>query len=171
MEVLENLEATRKEYWNIKPEGGQLLGLLIKISGAKRVLELGTSNGYSTLWMSLTGVEIVTMEKWEERIEEAKKNFAAAGVDVKLIEGDILENLPKVEGKFDFVFVDAKKNEHYDYLMLLKGRLNEGAVIVTDNVTNMEEPMKNYLDYLRSNFESLTIPIGGGMEVTLIEKF
>jgi len=169
--VLKELEKTSKEFWNIAPEGGKLLNLLIRISGAKRVLELGTSNGYSAIWMAETGVEVVSMEKWDERIAEAKRNFEKVGVKVELIEGNILENIPKLKGKFDFVFIDAMKKEYFDYLMELKGKLNENTVVVADNVINKKEKMKDYLDFVRNNFKSAMIPVGGGMEVSFVEKF
>lgn len=172
IEVLKELEKTKEEFWNIRSEDGQLLSLLIKISGAKRVLEIGTSNGYSAIWMATTGVEVVSMENWEERIEEAKKNFEKAGVNVTIIKGDMLENIPKLEGKFDFVFIDTKKRKYLDCLKLLKGKLTEKAVVAAHNVINKKEKLKEYLDFVKRNFESVTIPSSEeGIEVTFIEKF
>ena len=170
--VLKELEKTRDEFWNVAPEDGELLVLLIKISKAKRILELGMSNGYSSIWLASTGVEVVSMENWAERIEEAKKNFSRAGVEVKMIEGDMLENIPKLEGKFDFVFIDTKKSKYLDCFKLLKGKLTEGAVVAAHNAINKKEKLKEYLDFVRKNFDSLTIPISiEGMEVTITEKF
>lgn len=169
LSVLAELEKTQKEFWNIMPEGGKLLNVLIRISGAKRVLELGTSNGYSTIWMAETGVEVISMEKWEERAEEAKENFSRAGVKVKLIEGDIFENVPKLKGKFDFVFIDALKKDYIKYWELIQDKLENKAVIVADNVINREEEVKEYLKEIRK-YPSVTIPIGGGMEVSFFEK-
>ena len=170
--VLRELEKTQEGFWNIKHKDGELLSLLINISGAKRVLELGTSNGYSTIWMAETGAEVITMEKWQERIEEARKNFEKAGVRVQIIEGDMLENIPKLEGKFDFVFIDTKKKEYINCLKLLKGKLAEKAVVVAHNVINRKEKLQEYLDFVKANFESVTIPTSDeGIEVTLVEKF
>ncbi|MCK4590052.1 MAG: class I SAM-dependent methyltransferase [Nanoarchaeota archaeon] len=170
--VLKELEKTNKEFWNTPPEDCQLLNFLIKISKTKRVLELGMSNGYSTIWMAATGAEVVSMEKWVERIEEAKKNFEKAGVEIQIIEGDILENISKLEGKFDFVFIDAMKSQYLDYLkLLLEGKLAEGAIVAAHNVINKKEDLKEYVDYVKKNFESVTIPGDKGMEVTLVEKF
>ena len=168
--VLRELEKTSKEFWNTPPEDCRLLNLLIKISKAKRVLELGTSNGYSAIWMAETGAEVVSMEKWEERIAEARKNFEKAGVKVEIVEGDMLENIPKLKGKFDFVFIDAMKKEYLVCLkLLLKGKLTEGAVVAAHNVVNKKEELKEYTDFVKNNFESVTIPGEKGMEVTLIE--
>ncbi|MBW2963487.1 class I SAM-dependent methyltransferase, partial [Candidatus Woesearchaeota archaeon] len=134
--------------------------------------ELGTSNGYSTIWMASAGVEVVSMEVWEERIAEAKKNFEKAGVDVKIIEGDMRENIPKLEGKFDFVFIDTKKREYLNCLKLLKGKLANKAVVVAHNVINRKEKLQEYLNFVKANFESVTIPSSEeGIEVTLVEKF
>ncbi len=170
--VLRELEKTRDEFWNIVPEDGELLRLLIKISGAKRVLEFGTSNGYSAICMAATGAEVVTLENWEERIVEARKNFERAGVDVQIVEGDMLENAPKLEGKFDFVFIDTKKGKYLGCLKSLKGKLNDGAIVAAHNAVNKKEKLKEYLDYVRSNFESITLPISEeGIELSIVEKF
>jgi predicted O-methyltransferase YrrM len=84
----------------------------------------------------------------------------------------MLENIPKLEGKFDFVFIDTKKRKYLDCLKLSKGKLANKTVVVAHNVIDRKEKLQEYLNFVKDNFESVTIPINKeGMEVTLVEKF
>ena len=118
-EVLKELEKTKKEFWNIPRKTGILLNMFIKMMNAQNVLEIGTSNGYSGLWLSKalkeTGGRLTTIEFYEKRQSIAIENFKKCGVFdiIRPIEGSackIIENFSDEE-KFDFVFVDANKRE------------------------------------------------------------
>ena len=122
---------------------GKLLQLLVQISGARRVLEVGTLAGYSTIWLArglLPGGDVVTLEVDAEHARVAAENFAAAGVDdrVRLIVGAAIDSLPQLAEEtadpFDLVFVDADKvnNSAYVEWAIRLGR--PGTVIVVDNV-------------------------------------
>ena len=120
---------------------GKFLELLVRITGAKRILEIGTLGGYSTIWMARAlpeGGQIVTLEFNPRHAEVARQNLRNAGVleRVDLRVGRAIENLPALVGSepFDLVFIDADKGSNADYLgwALKLGRV--GSVIVCDNV-------------------------------------
>ena len=122
---------------------GKLLYLLAKLIGARRILELGTLAGYSTIWLARAlppGGRVVTMEFSAAHAEVARQNFAAAGlVDrIEVIVGAALESLPGVvarrEPLFDMVFIDADKNNYPAYLDLVVPLTRPGGLILADNV-------------------------------------
>jgi predicted O-methyltransferase YrrM len=121
----------------IGPEDGKLLQFLVRLSGAKRVVEIGTLSGYSALWMAEAlpeGGEVVTIEKDEKRAEMARKNVAANG-KVRLVTGDALEvlkNLQKEE-PFDMAFIDADKISYLQYLDGVEKILRKGGLVAADN--------------------------------------
>ena len=132
-ETLAELEKTQKEFWNIPRKTGILINTFIKMMNIKNVLEIGTSNGYSGLWITKalkhTGGKLTTIEYYEKRQSVAMANFEKCGVAdiVRPLQGsacDILESLSPDE-KFDFVFIDANKREYVKYFELVKPHLTE----------------------------------------------
>ena len=124
---------------DVSPTQGKLLNLLVKITGARRVLEVGTLGGYSTIWMAMAlpaGGELVTLEFDPHHAAVARKNFARAGLAdrVHLIEGAALDSLPTLSGAFDLVFIDADKPNNVGYLEHAVRLARPGTVIVLDNV-------------------------------------
>lgn len=120
-------------------ETGRLLATLVAALQPRRVLEVGTAIGYSTLHMARAlGPEgrIVTLERDPERIGQALEFWARGGVAerIELIAGDALESLQRLDGPFDLVFLDASKTEIDAYLDLLDGRLARHALLVVDNL-------------------------------------
>ena len=120
-------------------ETGRLLATLVAALQPRRVLEVGTAIGYSTLHMARAlGPEgrIVTLERDPERIGQALAFWARGGVAerIELIAGDALESLQRLDGPFDLVFLDASKTEIDAYLDLLDGRLARHALLVVDNL-------------------------------------
>jgi predicted O-methyltransferase YrrM len=122
---------------------GAFLGLLVKISGARAVLEIGTLGGYSTSWLARAlppGGRVVTLELEPKHAEVARRNLERAGVadrvDIRV--GRALDTLAKMEhdplAPFDLVFVDAEKTEYSDYLAAVLRLAHPGTVIVADNV-------------------------------------
>jgi predicted O-methyltransferase YrrM len=127
----------------VAPNQGKLLHLLARMSGARRILELGTLAGYSTIWLARAlppGGRLVTLEAEPAYAEVAQANLAAAGlgehVDVRV--GDALETLAALvaegAGPFDLVFLDADKQRNADYLDSALRLTRPGSVIVADNV-------------------------------------
>jgi predicted O-methyltransferase YrrM len=154
----------------IPPEEAQLLALLVRISGAKRILEIGTFTGYSTLAMAEAlsdDGKIVAVDKNEEWTSRAKRSWNDAGVqdkiDLRIGNGpDVLESLyaEKGEGYFDFVFIDADKKNYPVYLELALKCARKGALIAIDNTlwrTALSHDDMHYFncDTLRAFNESL----------------
>jgi predicted O-methyltransferase YrrM len=124
---------------DVSPAQGKFLHLLVKIAGARRILEIGTLGGYSTVWMASAlpaDGRLVTLEYAPKHAEVARDNIARAGllerVDVR--QGAALDLLPDLEGPFDLVFIDADKPNNPGYLDWAVRLGRPGTVIILDNV-------------------------------------
>lgn len=171
---LEVFGRTHNGYYNIPPDTGQFFNILVRASKAKSILEVGTSNGYSTIWLAEAASEnkgkMTTIEISEHKIKMAKENFKRANLsNVKIINGDALKEIPKLKGKFDFLFLDAVKEDYINYFKLAYPKLTKGAVIVADNAIMFEKYMGDYLIYVKNHkdLRSVLVPIGSGVEFTL----
>ncbi len=118
---------------------GKLLNLLARIQGARKILEIGTLGGYSTIWLARAlpaGGQLITLEANAKHAEVARANIARAGlasvVDLRL--GPALDTLPRLEGSFDLVFIDADKENNADYFRWALKLSRRGSVIIVDNV-------------------------------------
>lgn len=127
----------------VEPTTGKLLNLLARMVGARRILEIGTLGGYSTIWLGRalgSDGKLITLEADAHHAEVAAKNIAAAGLDrvVELRVGPALDELPRMieanEAAFDFVFIDADKANHDKYLAYALELTRVGSVIVGDNI-------------------------------------
>lgn len=118
---------------------GRLLEILIKVSGARRVLEVGTFTGYSALTMAGALPEdgqLFTCE-YNKRYENIARTFfekSGEGSKIRLLMGKAMDTIPTIEGTFDFVFLDADKINYPNYYAMILPRLNEGGLMVIDNV-------------------------------------
>lgn len=170
--VMAELEVTQKQFWNIARETGVMLNMFIKMMNIKNALEIGTSNGYSGLWLSKalkqTGGHLTTIEFYEKRQSVAVENFKTCGVEdvVTALQGSailILENLPEDE-KFDFVFIDANKREYIKYFNLIKPHLTDKCIICADNVLSHAEKVQDFVDAINADdefqYEILNLPAG-----------
>lgn len=125
----------------VPPTLGRLLGILIRATGARRVVEIGTLGGYSATWMARAlpaDGKIISLELDPHHAEVARANLAQAGVGAKveIRVGRALDLLPALvaEGPFDFAFIDADKGGYPDYLAWAREHVRVGGVIVADNV-------------------------------------
>lgn len=155
-------EASKEEFLPIidysAPGKGQLLEELIRKKKPKRVLEIGTLVGYSAIKIIRNlraNSELVTIEIDPAHARTALQNIKKAGMEGKatIVIGNALSEIPKLSGKFDFVFIDAAKEDYIDYLLLLEkhGLLGEKATILADNVKMFQSEVKDYLDYVRNS--------------------
>jgi len=158
----------------VGPRKGKILAETVRRVRPKRVLEVGTLIGYSAILIGreleadacLTSIEIHAHEA-----EVAEENIQKAGIraEVDVIVGDALKIIPKLEGKFDLVFIDADKTEYLQYLKLVEPKLHKGSVLVADNAGIFADQMKDYLDYVRSSgkYTSKYIQVGeDGLEIS-----
>ncbi len=161
--------------WNVDPnEGAFLRDLAIKVK-AKRALEIGTSNGYSGVWTALglrqTGGHLWTLEIDEGRARFARENFRAAGVEslVTLTLGDALNEIPQLQGPFEFVFIDAWKQDYGRYLELVVPLVPPGGVIVAHNTTNLRDQLLDFIQAVKTHPQLKTTfaePGPGGFSVS-----
>ncbi len=174
--VFEELEATQKQFWNVARETGNFLNMLIKMNNVQNALEIGTSNGYSGIWLALglkeTGGRLTTIEFYEKRQTVALENFKRCGVaDIVTSKvGDactILEYL-KEDELFDFVFIDASKPQYLDYFNLIKPHLKKGGLICADNVTSHAQKVQPFLDAVNNDkdFQTEILPLPAGLSVS-----
>jgi predicted O-methyltransferase YrrM len=124
---------------DVSPAQGRLLALLVRIAGARRVLEVGTLGAYSTIWMGRAlpaDGRLVTLEAEPRHAAVARDNLARAGLSdrVTLMEGPAARTLPGLDGPFDLVFIDADKPGNPTYLREAVRLSRPGTVIVLDNV-------------------------------------
>lgn len=191
LEEQSRLEKSRSV--NVQPEDrmlaitkdtGELLNIILRLTKAKNMLEIGTSVGYSAIWCAEAIFEqsgkIITIEKNPKKIKRAKDNFQKAELSdtITIKEGlaiDVLSEWSEKKkniGFFDFVFIDADKENIIKYFDLIYPMVSIGGVIVTDNMLYPEkyrEDMKKFSDYLSKNpkLRTITSPIGNGEEITI----
>jgi predicted O-methyltransferase YrrM len=164
LDVLKSLERmAQKEFVpSIGPIKGRIITEIIKKYNPKNILEVGTLYGYSAILMATAAAadtlqadgKVITIEIGRSVADIARKNVADAGLSEKInvIVGDALEVIPKLDLKFDLLFLDAAKDEYLKYLKLAEDNvLKKGAVIVADNVEVYKNEMLDYLEYVRSS--------------------
>ena len=144
-----------KRFWNVPRSTGEFLNEMVLFLGAEDVLEIGTSNGYSGIWLaealSHTGGRLYTVESHEERFEMAKNNFKKAGLEdfVVQIKGhapEILSDNLILPKSFDLIFIDATKMEYLSYLEVVLPVLSSGGFIVADNCLTHYEDLEDFID-------------------------
>jgi len=148
---------------SVPPEDGRVLRLLAEATGARHIVEVGTSNGYASIWFCLalrtTGGRLTTFEIDARRASLARGNFKRAGVDklVTLVEGDAHEKVTTLKEPIDIVFIDADKDGYLDYLKKLLPLVRPGGLILAHNTTDVGSQMPDYLEAITTNPELETI--------------
>lgn len=158
-----------KRLRQISPEVGRFIALLAAAAPNGRCLEIGTSAGYSTLWLALagraTGRRITTFEILEEKVKLARLTLDVAGVTdtVELIHGDVLEHLPNCQN-IAFCFLDGEKEIYGDCYEAIVPRMVPGGILVADNAINHQATLQPVLDRALSDerVDALVVPIGKG---------
>lgn len=143
--------------WNISPREGLYLYDLVVKAHLQRGLEIGASNGYSGIWiasaMRVTGGHLTTLEIDEERAQLARDNFKAAGVErfVTLERVDALQEIPRLKGPYDFVFIDASKEDYVRYLDMVVPLVAPGGIIVAHNVKDMADELRDFIEKVKTD--------------------
>ena len=164
-----------KRYRSLHPASAQFIYQLALAADVKRVAEVGTSAGYSTLWLARacaeTGGSVVTFERSAGIIQVAKSHFELAGVAdlVEVVPGDARQTLGAYAGPFDFAFVDGEKDEYVAYGELLWSRLAGGGSMVADNVVSHAEAAAPFLEWLfgLEGAATTVLEIGQGLAWTV----
>ncbi len=169
--LLEQMEAQGPRYWSVPRKDGEFLHFLVKATRARNVLEIGTSHGYSAIWMGLaleeTGGRLTTIEIDQARHDLAHKHVRDASLShrVTLIRGDAHVELTKVEGPFDVVFLDADKEGQVDYFHKLYPRkLAPGGVLSAHNAIRQAAAMRDYLDLVEKHPDFATVTVSATMD-------
>ena len=191
--ILEMEEYAKKHEVPIsQPESIRFVEVLLKIAGAKKILELGTAIGYSAIRMTrASGAEVVTVEISEEMAKIAQENFQRAECTdkVTLLIGDAREVVSDMEGEelFDAIFVDAAKGQYMEFFPHCERLLKKGGILISDNVLykgmtandelvvrrkiTIVRRLRNYLEMLKNNknFSTALLPIGDGVALSFKE--
>lgn len=169
----------RRGMFNVSPQDGRLLRLLTETTGARHVVEIGTSNGYSAIWICLglkaTGGRLTTHEIDPHRASLARENFKRAGVDqiVTLVEGNAHSSVTKLKGPIDLLFLDADKGGYIDYLTKLLPLVRPGGLMIAHNTTSHRSALGEYIDAVTTDPNMETIFLhkeGAGIGVTLKKR-
>ena len=172
--VLDEMVKAHETYLSVPVKDGRALRLLTEATGARYVVEIGTSTGYSGLWLCLalqkTDGRLTTFEIDHQRATMAREHFKEAGVEkmVIVIEGDAHEQVAKLKGPIDIAFVDADKGGYVDYLNKLLPLVKPGGLILAHNV----DMVPDYVKAVTTNrdLETILYMEGGGLAVTLKKR-
>lgn len=162
-----------KKMRNLMPEAAQFISMLVRSSRRSRLLEIGTSNGYSTIWLAWSaraqGGRVTSVDLNEEKLAKADANLQRAGLRhfVDLEHGDAIDVVRRLPGPFDFVFFDCIRARLEVQLELLLPKLADDVLIVADNVLSHAEHAAPFLAAIgaQAAFTHQVIPVGKGLSL------
>ena len=173
LSVLADIQANQ-QFRNVPEHDGRLLRIMAQSINAQHVVELGTSTGISGIWLGLavkeTGGKLTTYEIDAQRAATARENFKRAGLAdvITLVEGDAHEEIKKLTGSVDMIFLDADKEGYIDYLSKLLPLLRPGGLILAHNINpRMAHPP--FMEAITTNPHLETV-VRGGMSISLKKK-
>jgi predicted O-methyltransferase YrrM len=160
---------------NLERNTAELIQILVLSSGRKRILEIGTSNGYSAIWLGATlrGIpgaqRLLTIERDGDKAQQARLNIASAGLSetITVQEGSATEIVTTLPGPFDCVFFDADRVSAPEQLRILLPKLERDVLLMADNVLSHPEEVAGYIkefDHL-PEFVSATVTVGKGLHI------
>ena len=161
-----------QRYRNVEPESALFLAMQIHIQQSKEILEIGTSTGYSTLWLAhavqQTQGRVTTLEIDPARTAQAQHHAQELGLDdvIDFWVGDAEKYLAKTTQQYDFIFLDAERDAYVGYWAFLQKMLNPcGGVLIVDNVISHATQVKCFIELIENDprFISMTLPIGAGL--------
>ena len=173
--LLKSIKTADKGQLAVSEEDGRFLRVLVSTRGAKSILEIGAASGYSGIWLGLgareTGGKVVAIEYDPVRAKEAAANISRAGLTdvVRVVHGDAFKEIPKLQGTFDVVFLDAWKPDYKKFFDMVYPRLNPGGVFVAHNVVNKKREMEPFLQTIQRHpglFTTIVSPSDEGMSVS-----
>ncbi len=156
---------------NITRDTGEFLAVLVRAMAARRVLEIGTSNGYSTLWLAEAASEIggcvTTVEFAQHKVDLAAANFARAGLSptITLVHDDAGRFLQRsADAAYDLIFLDSERPEYPGWWPQLRSVLRPGGLLVVDNATSHAEQMAPFVALVNADagFATCLVPLGNG---------
>src|SRR5687768_2101113 len=177
--VLRSIKAADKGQLAVSEEDGRFLRVLVATRGAKSILEIGAASGYSGIWLGLGAREtrgrVVAIEYDPARAKEAAANIKKAGLDdvVRVVHGDAFAEIPKLQGTFDFVFLDAWKPDYKKFFDMVFPRLTPAGVFTAHNVVNKKKEMEPFLKTIHSHsslFTTIVSPSDEGISVSYKTK-
>jgi predicted O-methyltransferase YrrM len=173
--ILADIKAKDTGQLAISEEDGRFMRVLIASSGRKRALEIGGASGYGAIWMAQglrqTGGHLVTIEYDPVRAKELAENIRRAGLTdvVRPIAGDAFKEIPKLQGTFDFVFLDAWKRDYKRFFDLVYPKLETGGLFLAHNVVNKRSEMGDFLGAIEhhpSLWTTIVAPSGEGISIS-----
>ncbi|PKM79693.1 MAG: O-methyltransferase [Firmicutes bacterium HGW-Firmicutes-14] len=176
----------------IPPEVARFLTLLVHISGARDILEIGTAIAYSTIWLAWAADSreghVTTIEINDRRARKARENIRTAGLEdrITLLKGHAVDIIPELQDRYDFIFVDAARGQYGWFFEELYPRLRPGGLLVSDNVLaegrvitpdedlrhrqkTAARRLRDYLQMITSHegLETAVMPMGDGIAVSM----
>lgn len=168
--VLQQIKAADNDQLAVSEEDGRFLRVMVVASGAKRALEIGAADGYSAIWTGLglreTGGRLTTIEYDPARARGAAENIRRAGLSdiVTVVPGDAFQQIPKLAGTVDFVFLDAWKRDYKRFFDLVLPHLEPRGLFLAHNVVNKRTEMRDFLDAIHNDSRLLTSIVKPGNE-------
>ena len=170
----DTLETDRsRKMLNLESDTARLIAILARASSASRVIEIGTSNGYSTIWLAWAvapaGGRVISIEKSPQKQAMARENLVRAGFEnnVELRLGDASAIARELPGPFDLVFFDADRVTAPEQLRILVPKLTPRALLLADNVLSHPSEIAGYLNAVMdlTDFEHVIVPVGKGLSI------
>ena len=161
---------------NLERETGHWLRLLVLATGARAILEIGSSNGVSTLWLASaaaeTGGHVTGTELIPERAAAANAHLAEAGLGrvATVLPGDAATTVAGLAGPFDLVFIDAEKDDYVAHFERVVGKVRNGGLVLADNVISHDLSAYQAMLRARPDIETVTVPIGRGVEMSVVRR-
>jgi caffeoyl-CoA O-methyltransferase len=174
--ILKNIKAADKGLLAVSEEDGRFLRAMVAARNAKSILEIGAASGYSGIWLGLGAREsrgkVVSIEYDPQRAKEAAANIQKTGLTdvVRVVHGDAFAEIPKLQGTFDLVFLDAWKPDYKRFFDMVYPRLEPGGVFLAHNVVNKASEMEPFLKTIQAHpglFTSVVSPGSEGMSVSV----
>ena len=162
-----------KKMLNLEADAAKFISILARKGRCRRMLEIGTSNGYSTIWWawvaSLTSGHVTSIEISPEKQAMADENLKRAGLrdKVNLLLGNATDIIKSLDGTFDFVFFDADRLSAPEKLKWLLPKIESGAIVLADNVLSHPDQIAGYLDAIDAldDFDHMVIDVGKGVSL------